>query len=109
MGSLQSIVRPYYSSFCFFLKQRSGLDLNFWRLTMLMSDEARRIPTPVNGSNTLTRNNIEFAGVVVYFFALAIIFAITIIVMLTQSGNNTNEKAVNDHQPKMMAISVNRL
>jgi hypothetical protein len=74
---------------------------------MLLSDETRRIPTPVNGANTLTRNNIEFAGVVVYFFALAIIFAITIIVMLCQTGS-TNEKAVNDHQPKVMAISANR-
>ena len=76
---------------------------------MLMSDEMRRMPNPVNGAKTLTRNNIEFAGVVVYFFALAIIFAITVIVMLTQSGNNTNEKAVNDHQPRVTAISVNRL
>jgi hypothetical protein len=76
---------------------------------MLLSDETRRIPTPVNGANTLTRNNIEFAGVVVYFFALAIIFAITIIVMLSQSGNNTNEKAIKDNQPKVMAISANRL
>jgi hypothetical protein len=76
---------------------------------MLLSDDTRRIPTPVNGANTLTRNNIEFAGVVVYFFALAIIFAITIIVMLCQTGSSTNEKAVNDHQPKVMAISANRL
>ena len=76
---------------------------------MLLSDETRRIPTPVNGANTLTRNNIEFAGVVVYFFALAIIFAITIIVMLSQSGNNTDEKAIKDNQPKVMAISANRL
>ena len=49
----------------------------------------------------LSRNNLEFAGVVVYFFTLAVLFAITIIVMLCRTGS-TNEKAGNP-QPQYVA------
>jgi branched-subunit amino acid ABC-type transport system permease component len=51
---------------------------------------------------TLTRNNLEFAGVVVYFFTLAVIFAITIIVMLCRTGSGTNERAASQ-QPEIVA------
>ena len=61
---------------------------------------------PVHGRHSLTRNNIEFAGVVVYFFTLAVIFAITIIVMMCQTGNGQNEKSSNDHQPELIASSA---
>jgi hypothetical protein len=58
-------------------------------------------------SITLTRNNIEVAGVVVYFFALAVLFAITIIVMLCRTGSGTNERAAN-HQPQHVASLSHR-
>jgi hypothetical protein len=60
---------------------------------------------PIRGRHTLTRNNLEFAGVVVYFFTLAVIFAMTIIVMMCQTGSQ-NEKSSNDHQPELMASSA---
>lgn len=53
---------------------------------------------------TLSRNNLEFAGVVVYFFTLAVLFAITIIVMLCRTGSG-NEKAANPH-PQSLAASL---
>ena len=53
---------------------------------------------------TLTRNNLEFAGVVVYFFTLAVLFAITIIVMLCRTGSG-NEKAGNSHQYVTASLS----
>ena len=40
----------------------------------------------VNAAHTLTRNNLEFAGVVVYFFSLAVAFVMTIIVMMCQGA-----------------------
>lgn len=51
---------------------------------------------------TLTRNNLEFAGVVVYFFTLAVLFAITIIVMLCRTGTGASERAA-IHQTQTVA------
>ncbi len=70
---------------------------------MLTPDKVPPAHNPINGAYTLSRNNLEFAGIVVYFFSLAVIFAITIIVMLCQTGTGANERAANDHQPKVMA------
>lgn len=56
-----------------------------------------------NRACTLTRNNLEFAGVVVYFFTLAVLFAITIIVMLCRTGSGVNERAGLSHQPQTVA------
>lgn len=54
---------------------------------------------------TLTRNNLEFAGVVVYFFTLAVLFAITIIVMLCRTGSGINEKAANPQPQHAISLS----
>jgi hypothetical protein len=59
----------------------------------------------ISAATTLSRNNLEFAGVVVYFFTLAVLFAITIIVMLCRTGSGTNERAAN-HQPVTIASST---
>jgi hypothetical protein len=72
---------------------------------MPMFDQIRKDPNRVNAAHSLTRNNIEFAGVVVYFFSLAVLFAITIIVMMCQTGS-TNEKSAIDHQPLEMVSSA---
>ena len=52
---------------------------------MLMRDKTRSNHNPVVGVYTLSRNNLEFAALVVFFFGLAVIFAFTLIVMLFQS------------------------
>jgi hypothetical protein len=49
---------------------------------MLMPDKTRSNHNPVNAVYTLSRNNLEFAFLVVYFFALAVLFAFTLVVML---------------------------
>ncbi|KAA6458300.1 hypothetical protein DYQ86_20505 [Acidobacteria bacterium AB60] len=53
----------------------------------------------------LSRNNLEFAGVVVYFFTMAVLFAITIIVMLCRTGSGNDERAALRH-PARAAVSV---
>ena len=53
---------------------------------MPMFDQIRKDPNRVNAAHSLTRNNIEFAGVVVYFFSLAVAFVMTIIVMMCQGA-----------------------
>jgi hypothetical protein len=69
------------------------------------------VPSSIDNSGrrsksiTLTRNNIEVAGVVVYFFALAVLFAITIIVMLCRTGSGTNERAANPQQQHVASLS----
>ncbi len=68
---------------------------------MLTPEKNHSHHNPVRTAHTLSRNNMEFAGLVVYFFALAIIFVITIIVLLCQPLSN--EKAAQDHQPGWMA------
>jgi len=67
-----------------------------------MPDKTRPYHNPVNGAYTLTRNNLELAAIVVYFFALSVIVTFTLIVMLFQTGDGTNARAANDHQPKVM-------
>ena len=69
---------------------------------MLMPDKTRPNHNPINGAHKLTQHNLEFAAIVVYFFALAVVFAFTLIVMLLQSGDGTNARATNDHQPEVM-------
>ena len=69
---------------------------------MLMPDKTRLDHNRINGAHKLTQHNLEFAAVVVYFFALAVVFAFTLIVMLLQSGDGTNARATNDHQPEVM-------
>ena len=61
----------------------------------------------ISATYSLSRNNLEFAGVVVYFFTLAVLFAITIIVMLCRTGTGANERAQN-HQPVTIAASADR-
>jgi len=68
-----------------------------------MPEKIRPAHTAINGPYTLSRNNLEFAGIVVYFFSLAVIFAITIIVMLCQTGSDRNERASNEHQARSVA------
>jgi hypothetical protein len=72
---------------------------------MHMTENQHPHNNPVHGRHTLTRNNLEFAGVVVYFFTLAVIFAMTIIVMMCQTGNQ-NEKSSIDQQPDLVASSA---
>jgi hypothetical protein len=69
---------------------------------MLMTEKTLPDHSPVNAAHTLTRNNLEFAAIVVYFFALAVVFAITLIVMLFQTGDEMNARAAIDHQPEVM-------
>ena len=71
---------------------------------MHVSETPREERSWRSGAYTLSRNNLEFAGVVVYFFTLAVIFAITIIVMLCRTGSGTNERAAN-HQTEVVASS----
>lgn len=54
---------------------------------MLMPVKTRSHRNPVNGSYTytLSRNNMEFAGLVVYFFAMAVVFVFMLTMMLFQS------------------------
>ena len=68
---------------------------------MLMTEKTLPDHSPVNAAHTLTQHNLEFAAIVVYFFALAVVFAFTLIVMLLQSGDGTNARATNDHQPEV--------
>jgi len=62
----------------------------------------------ISAAHKLSRNNLEFAGVVVYFFTLAVIFAITIIVMLCRTGSSNDERAVNQQHPAVIASSTAR-
>jgi len=57
---------------------------------MLMHHKTRSGYNPVIGAYTLTRHNLEVAAIVVYFFALAVFFAFTFIVMLIQTGHGSN-------------------
>jgi hypothetical protein len=66
---------------------------------MLMRHKFRSNNNPANRTYTFTRNNLEFAGIVVYFFAVAVFFAMTLIVMLFQAGDETNVRAAHDHRP----------
>ena len=70
---------------------------------MLIPDRTRPSHHPVNGAYALTRNNLEFAGVVVYFFALTVVFAMMLVLMLFQTGDGVFAKAANDHQAPIMA------
>ena len=47
----------------------------------------------VNAAHKLTRNNLEFAGVVVYFFSLAVAFVMTIIAISQSPSANSGSKA----------------
>ena len=58
-------------------------------------------------ATTLSRNNLEFAGVVVYFFSLAVLFAMTIIVMLCQS-EGFNDRAAPNRPPDVTASEADR-
>ena len=70
---------------------------------MLMPDRTRSSSNLVSATYTLTRNNLEFAGLVVYFFALTIIFAITLIMMLFQPRDAYAR--ANDHRiPVMVSV-----
>ena len=51
---------------------------------MLMRDKTRSNHNPVIGVYTLSRNNLEFAALVVYFFAMAVVFVFTLALMLFQ-------------------------
>ncbi len=61
----------------------------------------------VKRPHTLTRNNLEFAGLVTYFFALAVLFGITLVVMLFQNVAETKAKPA-DHSLPFMAIGDDR-
>ena len=58
-------------------------------------------------ANTLSRNNLEFAGVVVYFFSLAVIFAMTIIVMLCQS-EAFKDRSAHNNLPSVTTSAADR-
>ena len=47
----------------------------------------------------LTRNSLEVAGLIVYFFALAIVFTIFAILMLFESGMTTDAQASTKSKP----------
>ncbi len=66
---------------------------------MPMRDNIRSNEFPVKRTHTLTRNNLELAGVVVYFFAIAVFFAMTLIVMVFRTGDETHVRAAHDHRP----------
>jgi hypothetical protein len=68
-----------------------------------MPDETNQDQNLVKRPHTLTRNNLEFAGLVTYFFALAVLFCITLAVMLFQNGAETKVRPWQDHQPALMA------
>jgi hypothetical protein len=70
---------------------------------MLIFNKTRPNLDPVEGAYTLTRNNLEFAGIVVYFFSLLMVFSMTLVLMLFQPGDGMFAKAANDHQPPKLA------
>jgi len=69
---------------------------------MLMRDKTRSNNNRVNRTYTLTRNNLELAGVVVYFFAIAVFFVMTLIVMLFRTGDETHVSAALDHRSNVI-------
>ena len=90
-----------------FIKAFSQDDLDFshlWRPTMQLGHNRHFDHHRVSAASKLSRNNLEFAGVVVYFFTLAVIFAITIIVMMCRTGAGTDERAAN-HQVPVAIVS----
>lgn len=56
---------------------------------------------PVPRSTTLTRNQIELAGLVVFFFAIAIVFVIALIVMVFETEPSWKGKAGNQTPPTL--------
>jgi hypothetical protein len=59
----------------------------------------------LTGAMKLTRNNMEFAGLIVYFAAIAFFFAFAFIVMVFELGPGTREKAANDHSGDVASAS----
>lgn len=56
-------------------------------------------------STTLTRNQIEFAGVVVFFFAIAVVFVLALILMVFETGFIPKTKAASPRPPRVTADS----
>ena len=69
---------------------------------MLMPEITRYDRCPVKGPYSLTRNNLELAAIVVYFFVLAVVVALSLIVMLFQPGDRKNARSANDHHPEVV-------
>jgi hypothetical protein len=59
---------------------------------------------PATGAMKLTRNNMEFAGLVIYFAAIAFFFAFAFIVMVFELGVGPKEKAANDKATAVASI-----
>jgi hypothetical protein len=76
---------------------------------MLMPDPTRPHYNQFKATHTLTRNNMELAAIVVYFFSLTVLFALSLILMLFQTADGTNARAANDHHPKVMVNKRNNL
>lgn len=55
-------------------------------MTLLMMEKSHTETKPVTRPHKLTRNNMELAGVIVFFFSLAVAFVMTIIVMMCQNA-----------------------
>jgi hypothetical protein len=69
---------------------------------MLMPDTTRPDRYPVKGPYALTRNNLELAAIVVYFFALAVLIAFSLIVMIFQPGDRKNARSANEHHSEVV-------
>ena len=76
---------------------------------MLMPDPARPHYNQFKPTHRLTRNNMELAAIVVYFFSLTVLFALSVILMLFQNADGTNARAANDYHPKVMFNTRNNL
>ena len=68
---------------------------------MLTTDNIVPNRISATGAMKLTRNNMEFAGLVIYFAAIAFFFAFAFIVMVFELGVGPKEKAANDRTPVM--------
>lgn len=73
-----------------------------------MSTTDRIVPNrSATSAMKLTRNNMEFAGLVIYFAAIAFFFAFAFIVMVFELGVGPKEKAANDKTPVMTSSMQN--
>jgi hypothetical protein len=63
---------------------------------MTTIDKERLERISLNGVARLSRNNVEIAGLAMYFVALAFFFAFAFILMVFRLGPGTREKAASD-------------
>ena len=68
-----------------------------------LDNQRTRKPASTIAAQELSRNNIEVAGLIVYFFALAMVFTIFAILMLFGSGMTTDAQTSMKSKPSRFA------